>query len=106
VTRTAIDLLDWGGTCVILGVPGFTEEASFNVLSMLYVDRTIMGCRYGSARPQHDFPLLADLYLAGRLKLDELVTRTYKLEEINEGYADMNAGRNIRGMVLYDESDY
>jgi Zn-dependent alcohol dehydrogenase len=99
VTRTAIDLLDWGGTCVILGVPGFTEEASFNVLSMLYVDRTIMGCRYGSARPQHDFPMLADLYLAGRLKLDELITRTYPLADVQQALDDMHAGDVARGVL-------
>ena len=52
--RTAIDLLDWAGTCVILGVPPQGTEAAFNV-SGLYLDKTIMGCRYGSARPHHDF---------------------------------------------------
>jgi Zn-dependent alcohol dehydrogenase len=98
VIRTAIDLLDWAGTCVILGVPAFTDEASFNVLS-LYLDKTIMGCRYGSARPQHDFPMLADLYLAGRLKLDELVTRTYPMDDVQQALDDMHHGELARGVL-------
>ena len=103
--RQCIDLLDWGGSCVLLGVPKFGSEASF-VVQSLYNDKSILGCRYGAARPHHDIPLFVDLYKAGKLKLDELVTRTYTLEEINQGYADMNSGANIRGMVLFDDTDY
>ncbi len=72
--RQSIDMLDWGGTCVILGVPKFGTEASF-LVSGMYNDKTIMGCRYGAGRPHKDIPLFVDLYLAGRLKLDELVTQ-------------------------------
>ena len=103
VIRTAIDVLDWNGTCVILGVPGFTEEGSFNVLSLLYVDRTIMGFRYGSARPQHDFPMLADLYLAGRLKLDELVTRPYPRDGVQQALDDMHHGDVARGVLTISD---
>ena len=96
--RQAIDLLDWGGTCVILGVPKVGTEASF-VVHGLYNDKTIMGCRYGSARPHHDFPLLVDLYLAGRLKLDELVSRTYPLEDVQQTFDDMHGGELARGVL-------
>ena len=61
---------------MILGVPKLGTEASF-VVNALYNDKTIMGCRYGAGRPHHDIPLFVELYLAGRLKLDELVTKTY-----------------------------
>jgi Zn-dependent alcohol dehydrogenase len=98
VIRTAIDLLDWAGTCVILGVPPLGTEASF-VVAGLYLDKTIMGCRYGSARPQHDFRLMADLYLAGRLKLDELVTRTYPMEDVQRALDDMHHGDLARGVL-------
>ena len=96
--RQAIDLLDWGGTCVILGVPPMGSEASFDVSSM-YIDKTIMGCRYGAARPQHDIRLLADLYLAGRLKLDELVTRTYPLADVQQAIDDLHHGEVARGVL-------
>ena len=57
----------------MLGVPKMGSEASF-VVNTMYNDKTIMGCRYGSARPQYDIPLMVELYQAGRLKLDELVS--------------------------------
>jgi len=50
--------------------------------------------------------MLLELYRNGQLDLDNLVTKTYKLEDINEGYADMHAGKNLRGLVLYGEDDY
>jgi S-(hydroxymethyl)glutathione dehydrogenase/alcohol dehydrogenase len=96
--RQSIDLLDWGGTCVILGVPKLGTEADFMVASM-YNDKTIMGCRYGAGRPHKDIPLFVDLYLAGRLKLDELVTRTYPLEDIEQTIDDMHHGDLARGVL-------
>ena len=51
--------------------------------------------------PQH-IPRLLSLYQAGQLKLDELITKTYTLEQINEGYQDMRDGKNIRGVMVYD----
>lgn len=96
--RQSIDLLDWGGTCVILGVPKLGTEAAFQV-STLYNDKTIMGCRYGAGRPHKDIPLFVDLYLAGRLKLDELVTRTYPLDDIQHTIDDMHHGDLARGVL-------
>lgn len=96
--RQSIDMLDVGGTCVMLGVPKFGTEASFMVADM-YVDKTIMGCRYGSARPHYDIPMLVDLYLAGRLKLDELVTRTYPMADIQKTLDDMHSGDLARGVL-------
>lgn len=98
--RQAIDMLDWGGTCVILGVPKLGTEASFMVHG-LYNDKTIMGCRYGAGRPHKDIPLFVDLYLAGRLKLDELVTKQYPLEEIRQTIDDMHHGDLARGVLTF-----
>jgi Zn-dependent alcohol dehydrogenase len=89
--RAAIELLDWGGTCVMLGVPGFTDEASFNVASM-YLDKSVLGCRYGTSQPQRDVRRYVDLYQRGRLKLDELVSRQYPLEDMKVAVHDMEAG--------------
>jgi S-(hydroxymethyl)glutathione dehydrogenase/alcohol dehydrogenase len=96
--RQSVDMLDWGGTCVILGVPKFGSEADFMVAGM-YNDKTIMGCRYGAGRPHKDIPLFVDLYLAGRLKLDELVTRTYPLDDIQKTIDDMHHGDLARGVL-------
>jgi S-(hydroxymethyl)glutathione dehydrogenase/alcohol dehydrogenase len=97
--RTAIDALGPGGTCVVLGVPPFGQEASFMVAG-LYQDKAILGCRYGSSRPRADITMLAGLYLAGRLKLDELVSRTYPLDGVEQVFADMHAGELARGVLV------
>lgn len=97
--RHGIDMLGTGGTCVILGVPPLGTEASFAVYG-LYHDKGILGCRYGAARPHHDFPLVVELYKRGDLLLDELVTRTYPLAEINEALEAMHRGELARGVLL------
>src|SRR3954452_22211035 len=96
--RAAVDLLDWGGTCVMLGVPESTAEASFNVASM-YLDKSILGCRYGSSQPQRDVRRYVELYRRGRLKLDERVSRTYPLSDITTAVHDMEAGELARGVL-------
>jgi S-(hydroxymethyl)glutathione dehydrogenase/alcohol dehydrogenase len=98
LVRQAIDLLDWGGSCVMLGVPGREAEVSFPVATM-YNDKAILGCRYGSTRPHHDIPMLAQFYLDGRLQLDEMVTRTYELSEFDRAVSDMTAGLLNRGVL-------
>ena len=99
--RQAVDMLDWGGSCVMLGVPKLGTEASFVVNSM-YNDKSIMGCRYGSARPHHDIPLVVGFYLDGRFLLDEMVTTTYDLAEIDRALEDLEAGRLNRGVLTLD----
>ncbi len=99
--RAAIDLLDWGGTAVMLGVPGFTDEASFTVASM-YLDKSVLGCRYGSSQPQRDVRRYVELYQRGRLKLDELVSRRYPLADISDAVHDMEAGEIVaRGVLTF-----
>ena len=98
VIRQSIDCLGWGGDAVILGVPKADAEASF-LVSAMYMDKAILGCRYGSARPRHDIPMVIDLYRAGRLKLDELITRTYDLDEFEQALSDLEAGELARGVV-------
>ncbi|MEU3723022.1 Zn-dependent alcohol dehydrogenase [Streptomyces sp. NPDC031705] len=98
--RQAVDLLDRHGQAVLLGVPGFAEEASF-LVSSLYLDKTIMGCRYGSSRPQRDIALYADLYRQGRLLLDELVTEVYPVEDFAKAVDDARHGRVARGVLTF-----
>ena len=60
--------------------------------------RRILGCRYGAARPRRDFPMLADLYLAGRLRIDELITDRYPLDDFDRALHDLEDGRLARGV--------
>ena len=63
VLRNAIDSLDWGGTAVAIGVPPRGSEVSVDINNLAYVDRGLIGCRYGASRPHHDIPLMVELYL-------------------------------------------
>jgi Zn-dependent alcohol dehydrogenase len=95
----AASLLDAGGQAVIVGFPGPGINAQIP-LERLYHDKSILACRYGTSSPHRDIPLLAELYLAGRLKLDELVTRTLPLAEAPAAFDDMVAGRVEARTVL------
>ena len=53
-------------------------------------------------QPDHDIPKILGLYQCGDLKLDEIITRTYTLDQVNEGYDDLLAGKNVRGVVVHD----
>ncbi|GAB2880810.1 zinc-dependent alcohol dehydrogenase family protein [Streptomyces deserti] len=98
--RQAIELLDRRGQAVLLGVPPASAEASFRVSSM-YLDKSILGCRYGSSRPQRDIALYVELYRRGRLLLDELVTETYPVEDFEKAVADAGAGRVARAVLTF-----
>jgi S-(hydroxymethyl)glutathione dehydrogenase/alcohol dehydrogenase len=102
--RHAIDLLDWGGSCVLLGVPKLGTEASF-VVNALYQDKSILGCRYGSTRPHHDIPLIVSFYLDGRFLLDEMVSQTYDLADIQLALDDLHAGKLNRGVLVLTQGD-
>jgi S-(hydroxymethyl)glutathione dehydrogenase/alcohol dehydrogenase len=93
----AFNALAPGGTLTIVGVPKLDARADF-LVNALRPDRAILGCRYGTARPQHDFPMLAELYLTGRLKIDELITRHYQLEDVNQAIEDLGKGELARGV--------
>ncbi|MEU9170692.1 Zn-dependent alcohol dehydrogenase [Streptomyces sp. NPDC048420] len=100
LVRAAVDLLDRHGQAVLLGVPAAKAEASF-VVSSMFLDKAILGCRYGSSRPQRDIPLYAELYRQGRLFLDELVTATYPIEDFEKAVGDAEAGRVARGVLTF-----
>ena len=63
--------------------------------------KEIKGTIFGSLNPRGDIPNLLVLYRDGQLKLDELITKTYTLDEINDGYQDMRDGKNIRGVITF-----
>lgn len=96
--RQAIDMAGPGGQTVILGVAPMEQEVSFPPVS-IYQDKSVMGCRYGSTRPAADIPALVELYLDGRLLLDELVTTTYELTGLDHAFEDMEAGKLARGVL-------
>jgi S-(hydroxymethyl)glutathione dehydrogenase/alcohol dehydrogenase len=67
----------------------------------MYLDKSILGCRYGSSRPQRDIALYAELYREGRLLLDELVTATYPVEDFERAAEDAHAGKVARAVLTF-----
>jgi S-(hydroxymethyl)glutathione dehydrogenase/alcohol dehydrogenase len=102
VSRQAYDATRRGGTTIIVGMA--PTGAEIPVPSDIPSDaKTLKGCFYGSTRPAIDFPKLVDLYMQGRLKLDQIVSRTYHLDEINEAFDALARGENARGVVVFDD---
>ena len=97
----AYDSLKKGGTCVVAGISRADARAQINVNQLVYAEKTLKGTLYGSMRPRVDLLSLLELHRAGKLMLDELLTRTYPLEEINEAYAALERGEVARTLIVY-----
>ena len=91
-----------GGTIVVTGVAPITQtESSVNLFELAMWNKEIKGTIFGSLNPRVDIPKLLALYRDGRLKLDELITNRYPLDDINVGYQAMRDGENIRGVIVH-----
>lgn len=82
-------------------VSGIEEEISFD-MNLFEWDKTYINPLYGGCRPQIDFPNMMELYEKGDLLLDEMITRTYEVEELQTAFDDMLAGKNAKGVILFD----
>lgn len=91
-----------GGTVCIVGVGRYTEAMRLNALLVASEGKRILGCFYGNANFRVDMPNLLALYQAKRLDLDGLITQTYDIGDAPRAFADLEAGRNARGLVLFD----
>ncbi|MDH5520704.1 MAG: zinc-binding dehydrogenase, partial [Acidimicrobiia bacterium] len=82
-----------------------TAEGTINIpaIMLTMMEKQVIGSLFGSANIRKDIPRLFELYLMGKLKIDELITKTYTLDQINEGYDAMRNGENIRGVILFDQ---
>ena len=89
-----------GGTTVVVGVTPTGAELKIDP-DFLHLDRILMGCTYGSCYPRADMPMLIDLYMARRLKLDELISATLKLEDINSAFEALDQGEVARTIIRY-----
>ena len=87
------------GTTVVVGVGSRRDNVSIPIASFM-TEKIIKGSGYGSARPHVDMPRLVDHYMQGRLKLDEMITRTYRLEEVNDAMTALEKGEVARSVVV------
>jgi alcohol dehydrogenase (nicotinoprotein) len=103
VVEQGFNAIGKGGTVVITGLNKLEEPTIHLSGSILTLFRkSVKGSLFGDCNPTYDIPKILSLYQAGDLKLDELITRTYTLDQVNEGYDDLQAGKNIRGVMIHE----
>jgi S-(hydroxymethyl)glutathione dehydrogenase/alcohol dehydrogenase len=98
----AIEMTRAGGTACIVGMAPQGTRSSFDPLMFVNKETRLIGTWYGSARPRIDFPRMVELTLAGKLKVKELISRRYTLDEINEGFDRLGRGEVARGVIVFD----
>jgi S-(hydroxymethyl)glutathione dehydrogenase/alcohol dehydrogenase len=97
----AVGAIRKAGTCVMTGLGRYDAKARIPISDVVLYQKRLQGSLFGASSPSRDIPAMLDLYRQGQLKLDELITGRYSLDEINQGYQDMREGRNLRGVVVY-----
>jgi S-(hydroxymethyl)glutathione dehydrogenase/alcohol dehydrogenase len=92
-----------GGRLVFTAVANMNEnDVQLNLFAFAMQQKQLVGTIFGSANPRYDIPKLLGLYRSGQLKLDELVTRTWKLEQINQAYEGLIRGEVRRSLIVWD----
>ena len=103
----AMAMVAKGGQTIVVGMGDFQAmDVQLNLFEMTLLQKKLQGAIFGGAGPRTQVPKLLNEYRAGLLNLADLVTQTYRLEDINRAYDDMLEGNNIRGMIVYDETDW
>jgi NDMA-dependent alcohol dehydrogenase len=98
----ALALASKRGRVVVTNIhPAMEMTANVSLLDLTLMEKQVVGSLFGSGNPRADIPKLLALYREGQLDLDGLVTQTYTLDQVNDGYDDMRAGKNIRGVMVY-----
>ncbi len=94
------------GTCVVTAMGNLVDnEATLNLAMLSLLQKRLQGTLFGGGNPHYDIPRLLSMYSAGKLNLDDMVTRRYRLDQINDGYRDMLEGKNIRGIIRFTDDD-
>lgn len=101
--RLSMEAVRPGGQVIWLGKTAVGEQVAFRWGSLMQ-EKRITRSSYGGARPQQDFPLLAQAYLAGRLNLDDMISARIGLEDINDGFAALKRGETVRSVILFGDS--
>jgi S-(hydroxymethyl)glutathione dehydrogenase/alcohol dehydrogenase len=101
VAAAAYKAIRRGGIAVVVGVAPANASTTVVTRTLPFEEKTLTGSYFGSARPREDFPKMLGLYAAGKLKLDELITRRYKIDEAPQAFADLESGKNARGVIVF-----
>ncbi|MGA8006316.1 MAG: Zn-dependent alcohol dehydrogenase [Burkholderiales bacterium] len=90
-----------GGVAVVVGVAKPGDSTSVRTMTLPFEEKTLTGSYFGSCVPRVDFPRMLGLYMQGKLKLDELITRRYSIDEAPQAFADLESGKNARGVIVF-----
>jgi Zn-dependent alcohol dehydrogenase len=101
VVADAYRALRKGGMAVVVGIARGDDLTSVRTASLTFEEKTLTGSYFGSGRPREDFFKLIEMYRNGKLKLDELITRTYTIDEAAQAFEDLAQGRNARGVIVF-----
>jgi NDMA-dependent alcohol dehydrogenase len=98
--RDAVKLTRKGGTCVLTGMTSqLTSSVKIDLQEFILMNKSLAGTVFGSCNPKSDIFRLARLYQTGQLLLDEMITRRYPLDDINDAYDDLRNGKIVRGII-------
>lgn len=98
--RDALKLTRKGGTCVLTGMTSqLTRSVNIELQDFILMNKTLAGTIFGSCNPRADISRLARLYQSGQLQLDEMITKRYRLDEVNDAYDDLLNGKIVRGII-------
>src|SRR5262245_5048714 len=101
LAATAFRSIGRGGTAVVVGVAKPGDSTAVRTMTLPFEEKTLTGSYFGSCVPRVDFPRMLGLYMGGQLKLDELITRRYRIEEAPAAFADLESGKNARGVIVF-----
>ena len=101
LAATAYRAIRRGGLAVVVGVAKASDSTAVRTMTLPFEEKTLTGSYFGSCVPRLDFPRMLGLYMSGRLKLDELITRRYAIGEAPQAFRDMEEGRNARGVIVF-----
>jgi S-(hydroxymethyl)glutathione dehydrogenase/alcohol dehydrogenase len=90
-----------GGLAVVVGVAKAGDTTAVRTTTLPFEEKTLTGSYFGSCIPRIDFPRMLSLYMGGKLKLDELITRRYSIGEAPQAFADLESGKNARGVIVF-----
>jgi S-(hydroxymethyl)glutathione dehydrogenase/alcohol dehydrogenase len=101
LAATAYKSIRRGGMAVVVGVAKAGDSTSVRTMTLPFEEKTLTGSYFGSCVPRIDFPRMLALYARGTLKLDELITRRYSIDRAPQAFADLESGKNARGVIVF-----
>jgi Zn-dependent alcohol dehydrogenase len=101
LAATAFRAIGRGGLAVVVGVAKPGDSTAVRTMTLPFEEKTLTGSYFGSCVPRIDFPRMLALYMGGKLMLDQLITRRYSIDQAPQAFADLESGRNARGVIVF-----